>query len=142
MRRGDVRAAVLIALLDGPAHGYELIQALEEKTGGQWRPSPGSVYPLLQLLTDEDLVTATDQDGKRTFALTDAGRAEAEERLAADGLPWEEMERGDRGSLRSALHDFVVAMKMVERAGSPEVVDRATGIITQARKDLYQLLAE
>src|SRR5262245_7705757 len=88
MRRGDVRTALLIALLDGPAHGYELIQALEEKTGGRWRPSPGSVYPTLQQLADEGMVTASDEDGKRTFALTDAGRAETESRIADQGIPW------------------------------------------------------
>src|SRR4029079_9174004 len=89
MRRGDVRSALLIALLDGPGHGYELIQALEAKTDGRWRPSPGSVYPSLQLLADEGLVTAVDDHGKRVFSLTDEGRTEAEARVASGGNPWD-----------------------------------------------------
>ena len=144
MRRGDVRSALLIALLDGPGHGYELIQALETKTDGRWRPSPGSVYPSLQLLADEGLVTATDRDGKRTFELTDAGRAEAEARIAAQGYPWEAMDRGrgDHSALRIAVRDLHQAAKQVGFTASPEVVERATEIVTQARKDLYRLLAD
>ena len=144
MRRGDVRSALLIALLDGPGHGYELIQALAAKSDGRWRPSPGSVYPSLQLLADEDLVSASDRDGKRTFQLTDAGRTEAEERIAAHGYPWDAMDRGrgEQGGLRTAMRDLHLAAKQVGLTGTPEAVVRATEIVTQARKDLYRLLAD
>ena len=144
MRRGDVRSALLIALLDGPAHGYELIQNLEEKTQGRWRPSPGSVYPALQLLTDEGLVTAIERDGKRTFELTDAGRAEATQRIETEGYPWETMDqqRPDAGSLRTALRDLHAAAKQVGMTGDKAAVERATEILTQARRDLYRLLAD
>ena len=144
MRRGDVRTALLIVLLDGPGHGYELIQALETKTEGRWRPSPGSVYPSLQMLTDEGLVTATEQEGKRTFELTEAGRAQAAERIAAQGYPWDAMDRGrsEHGGLRKAVRDLQLAAKQVGMTGSPEAVERATEIVTQARKDLYRLLVE
>ena len=74
MRRGDIRTALLTALTDGPAHGYEIIGRLEEKSGGMWRPSPGSVYPTLQLFEDEGLVRSEQRDGKRVYELTDAGR--------------------------------------------------------------------
>lgn len=141
MRRGDVRAALLVALLDGPAHGYELIQRLEAKTEGRWRPSPGSVYPQLQMLADEDLLTQTETDGKRIFELTAAGQAQAEERGAA-GQPWDAMERGDRGGYRSAVRDLNLAAKQVGLTGSPATVERATEIVTRARKDLYRLLAD
>src|SRR3954463_11523218 len=94
MRRGEVGLALLIALLDGAGHGYELIQALEAKTGGRWRPSPGSVYPALQLLSDEGLVTSSEEDGKRIFTLTDAGREQAEQYVESRGYPWEAMDRG------------------------------------------------
>src|SRR5262245_53359556 len=77
MRRGDIRTALLAVLAEAPGHGYEVMQRLEEKSGGAWRPSPGSVYPTLQQLQDEGLVTSTERDGKRIFELTDAGRAEA-----------------------------------------------------------------
>ena len=144
MRRGDVRSALLIALCDGPGHGYELIQALESKTEGRWRPSPGSVYPTLQLLADEGLVTASDRDGKRTFEITDAGRAEAAARIEAQGLPWEAMDRGrvEQGGLRTAVRNLHLAAKQVGFTGSAEVVERATEVVTNARKELYRLLAE
>jgi DNA-binding PadR family transcriptional regulator len=144
MRRGDVRSALLIALLDGPAHGYELIQALEEKTNGRWRPSPGSVYPSLQMLADEGLVTSTEEDGRRTYEITDEGRTTANERVETQGYPWEAMDRGRgrQGGTKDALRELNVAAGMIIGTASPEVVDRATEILTQARKDLYALLAE
>jgi DNA-binding PadR family transcriptional regulator len=144
MRRGDVRTALLIALLDGPGHGYELIQALESKTGGRWRPSPGSVYPSLQLLADEGLVTAHDRDGKRIFELTDEGRASATERVETDGYPWDAMDRGrgDQGGLRADVRDVHHAARVVGLTGTPEIIERARAILTQTRKDLYQLLAD
>jgi DNA-binding PadR family transcriptional regulator len=144
MRRGDVRSALLIALRDGPGHGYELIQALERKTEGRWRPSPGSVYPTLQLLEDEGLVTASDRDGKRTYEITDAGRTEADERVAAQGVPWEAMDRGrvEQGGLRAAVRDVHLAAKQVGLTGSADTIERATEIVTEARKELYRLLAE
>src|SRR5215471_8233544 len=80
MRRGDIRTALLVVLEDGPGHGYDLIQRLEEKTDGGWRPSPGSVYPTLQMLEDEGLITvAPDDGGRKSYTLTDTGRAEATE---------------------------------------------------------------
>lgn len=146
MRRGDVRSALLIALLDGPAHGYELIQRLEARTDGRWRPSPGSVYPVLQQLADEGLVTATDNDGRRTSTLTDAGRTEAEQRLAGGGAPWDNLDRdgggGEHGALRVALRDLHVAAKQVAQTGTPEVVAQTTEVLTEARRSLYRLLAE
>ena len=140
MRRGDVRVALLIALLDGPGHGYELIQALEAKADGRWRPSPGSVYPALQLLADQGLVTSAEQDGKRVFAITEAGRNEANERIASQGYPWDES-RSEHGDLRTAVRDLHFAAKQVGMTGSPESVSQATGIVTEARKALYRLLA-
>lgn len=141
MRRGDVRLALLIALLDGPGHGYELIQLLETKSEGRWRPSPGSVYPALALLADEALVTQTDDEGRRVFALTDAGRTEAEERLASHGSPWDAGDN-EHGDLRIAVRDLHMAAKQVGVTGSTETVAKATEIVTEARKAIYRLLAE
>ena len=144
MRRGDVRTALLIGLLDGPGHGYELIQLLETKTDGRWRPSPGSVYPSLQQLADEGLVTATEVEGKRTYEISEEGRAVAEERIAAAGYPWDAMDegRGDQGGLRTAVKDLAVAAKLVGMNGSPESIEQASAILIKARKDLYGILAE
>ena len=81
MRRGDIRTAVLAVLSEEPGHGYDVIQRLEDKTEGSWRPSPGSVYPMLQLLADEGLARSVERDGKRVYELTDAGRAETQQRI-------------------------------------------------------------
>jgi DNA-binding PadR family transcriptional regulator len=141
MRRGDVATALLIALLDRPAHGYELIQAIEAKAEGRWRPSPGAVYPALQLLVDQSLITAAEHDGKRVFEMTDAGRRDVEERIATHGYPWDER-NGEHGDLRRAVRDLHLAAKQVGVTGSPETVTRAVAIVTDARKALYRLLAE
>jgi DNA-binding PadR family transcriptional regulator len=140
MRRGDIRTAVLAVLDEQPRHGYEVIQALEGRTGGAWRPSPGSIYPTLQLLEDEGLARSSDRDGKRVYELTDAGHAEARTRLEeAGGPPWAGAEGG---SLRSALMQLHAAARQVGAAGDQAQVDRALQIITEARKQLYRLLAE
>ena len=73
-RRGDVRAAILDVLQGEPLNGYQVISAISERTGGAWKPSPGSVYPTISQLEDEGLVEADDERGRRTLRLTDAGR--------------------------------------------------------------------
>jgi DNA-binding PadR family transcriptional regulator len=144
MRRGDIRTALLTALTDGPAHGYEIIGRLEEKSGGTWRPSPGSVYPTLQLFEDEGLVRSEQRDGKRVYELTDAGRAEAAERAErAGGAPWE---GGDDASefhnlIRAAAQMFAAA-KQIARQGDPAQMERATAAIRATGKELYRMLAE
>jgi len=143
MRRGEIRTAVLAILLDGPGHGYDLIQRLEDKSGG-WRPSPGSMYPTLQLLEDEDLVRSSDREGKKVFELTDAGRTEAERRVEeAGGAPWER-ERGmaPNRELRDAVGQAFVAVKQIGSVGSPSQIERAVGILKETRKQLYQILGE
>jgi DNA-binding PadR family transcriptional regulator len=145
MRRGDIRTALLAALLDGPGHGYDVIQKLEEKSGGGWRPSPGSVYPTLQLLEDEGLVRSTERDGKRVFEITDAGRAEADRRIEeAGGTPWEvagtESQRA--GEFREAIGGLAMAFKQISMVGTPAQVEQAVGILRDARRQLYQILAE
>src|SRR5665213_3293344 len=92
-RRGDVRAAILALLAEEPMHGYQIITELNERSGGVWRPSPGSVYPTLQAMEDQGRVTADKSEGKRVFSLTDEGRAEAA--AAGDApAPWENAARG------------------------------------------------
>lgn len=146
MRRGDVRGEVLAALLDGPAHGYEVIRRLEEKSGGMWRPSPGSVYPTLQMLEDAGLVRGSEQDGRRTYELTDEGRAEAEEAASSPqgGRPgWgESPEMRARFRVRDAVAQLHMAARQVAASGRPDQVERATEILRQARQSLYQILAE
>lgn len=143
MGRGDVRSALLITLLDGSGHGYELIKNLEERTEGRWKPSPGSVYPQLQLLSDEGFVTSTESDGRRTYELTDEGRTEAETIFETRGFPWKVLEeRGGQADLAKAGRDLHLATKQVALTASPEVAAKATEILIKARRDLYQLLAD
>ena len=128
MRRGDIRRAVLSALEDGPAHGYEVMRRLEERSGGIWRPSPGSVYPTLQMLEDEGLVRSRTQDGTRVYELTDAGRAEAEvRRQRAPGRrrgSRRRRRRADSGRSKTAVGQAQIAARQV---ATPATRSRSTG---------------
>ena len=142
-RRGEIRTGLLAILLDGPGHGYELIQRVEEKTSGSWKPSPGSVYPTLQLLEDEGFVTASANDGKRTYQLTEEGRVEAQRRVdSAAENPWTRGgERQQAGILFSSMKSLAMALTQVAKTGNPDQLESATEIIKDARKKLYLLLA-
>jgi len=145
MRRGDIRTALLGALTDGPAHGYEIIGRLEDKSGGMWRPSPGSVYPTLQLFEDEGLVRSEQRDGKRVYELTDAGQTEAAERAERFGnAPWEndvESARELAVLMKSAVQ-LLAAAKQIARQGDPSQMERATTLVRATGKELYKILAE
>jgi DNA-binding PadR family transcriptional regulator len=144
MRRGEIRTALLTELSEAPGHGYDLIQRLEEKSGGEWRPSPGSVYPTLQMLEDESLVRSTERDDKRVYEITDAGRTEAQRRSEeAGGAPWEgNRSRSPRGQLKESAVQILLASRQIQHAGSDEQVAQAVEIMRNARKQLYGLLAE
>lgn len=139
-RRGDVRASILALLADRPMHGYEMIQEIAERSGGAWKPSPGSVYPTLQLLEDEGLISSASEGGKKLFTLTEAGRTEAE---AGPDAPWEEAGRGidweAMNEIRKAGAGLVDAFRQVWATGTPEQRDKALGVVNEARKKLYQI---
>lgn len=143
-RRGDIRAAILLALADEPMHGYQIMQRFEERTGGAWRPSPGSVYPTLQLLEDQGLVESSESEGRRVFALTEAGRAEAaslKERLGDS--PWgEDVGSDPRFALRQTVAGLAGAVKQVAMNGSAEDAQKALEILREARRKIYGLLAD
>jgi DNA-binding PadR family transcriptional regulator len=144
-RKGDVRTALLTLLADKPMHGYDLIRELEERSGGMWRPSPGSIYPTLQMLEDEGLVTSEAQDGKKVYSLTDAGRAELAERKerAGGAAPWEFGPAGEGfEQLRDSGFQLAAAAMQVARTGSEPQRKQAAEILAEARKKLYALLAE
>ncbi|WP_367123140.1 PadR family transcriptional regulator [Streptomyces phytohabitans] len=142
-RRGDVRASILALLKDRPMHGYEMIQEIAERSGGAWKPSPGSVYPTLQLLEDEGLIVSASEGGKKLFSLTDPGRTEAE---AGPEAPWEEAGRGvdweAMNEIRKAGGGLIEAFKQVWSTGTPEQREKALGVVNDARKKLYLILAE
>jgi DNA-binding PadR family transcriptional regulator len=142
--RGDIRAAVITLLAEAPMHGYQIIQELLERSGGAWRPSPGSIYPALQLLQDEGLVTAEESEGKRVFTLTDSGREQAAAR-AGDPTPWDAAARGegsDVAVLRQLTDQLIGAVAQVASAGTPAQIEAAKTLLGSTRRELYRLLAE
>ncbi len=141
-RRGDVRAAILTLLLERPMHGYEMIQEIKERSGDLWRPSPGSVYPTLQLLADEGLVADEGQGSRRLYALTEEGRAAA---AKIETPPWEEIARDADPrdvNLRDAIGQLMGATMQVVQAASDEQKRRASDVLDNARRELYSILGE
>jgi DNA-binding PadR family transcriptional regulator len=138
-----VRASLLTLLKDRPMHGYEMIREIAERSGGSWRPSPGSVYPTLQLMEEEGLISSEETGGKRLFQLTESGRTEAE---AGPDAPWEEAGQGEHwqivkefGQAEGAVRD---ALRQVVVTGSPEQRAKALAVLADARKRIYLILAE
>ena len=145
MGRGDVRAAVLALLAEEPMHGYQIIHEIEERSGGSWKPSAGSVYPTLQLLADEGLVEATESNGRKTYSLTEAGRAVAID----DASPWTATsttetggDKRDFGALPKAGFELAQAAAQVGRTGTPEQIKAAVAELEESRKRLYSILAQ
>ncbi|WP_400994879.1 PadR family transcriptional regulator [Agromyces sp. GXQ0307] len=150
MGKGDVRAAVLALLAEKPMHGYQIITEIAERSGGAWKPSAGSVYPTLQLLADEGLISAEESGGRKTYTLTEAGRAEAE--ASADRTPpWPTppgggsgggRDFGMSGALPKAGIELAQAAAQVGRTGTPEQVKEAVEVLEDARRRLYSILAQ
>ncbi|GAB3216626.1 PadR family transcriptional regulator [Mycolicibacterium hippocampi] len=142
-RRGDVRAAILKLLTDGPMHGYEMIQEINERSQQLWKPSPGSVYPTLQLLVDEGLLVATESEGsKKLFELTEDGRAAAEK---IETAPWDEITQGADPAamgLRTAVGQLMGAVGQSAHAATPEQQQRIVDIVNNARREIYHVLGE
>jgi len=142
-RRGDVRAAILKLLTDRPMHGYEMIQEINERSQQLWKPSPGSIYPTLQLLVDEGLLTVTESEGsKKLFELTEDGRAAADK---IETAPWDEITSdADPGAmgLRNAIGQLMGAVAQSAHAATPEQQQRIVDIVNNARREVYQILGE
>jgi DNA-binding PadR family transcriptional regulator len=143
-RRGDVRAALLALLADEPRNGYQLMQEIENRSEGVWRPSPGSVYPALQQLEDEGLIRSDESEGRKVFRVTDTGREAAEEASAA-GPPWEaasEAVDSDVWEMFGVARQVGMAIFQIAQAGSPAQLAEARDVLTNARRSLYGILAE
>jgi DNA-binding PadR family transcriptional regulator len=144
-RRGDVRAAALVLLAEEPRNGYQLMQEIEERSGGAWRPSPGSVYPALQQLEDEGLVRTGESDGRRVFELTDEGRAHVEEHRDELGEPWEAVSRDVSDEMRElagSMKELWVAIAQVMRAADEAQIERAQRVLADTKRELYLILAD
>lgn len=143
--RGDIRAAILALLAEEPMHGYQVMREINERSGGVWRPSPGSIYPTLQQLQDEDLVTSAESPrGRRLFSLTDEGR-EAATAASGERAPWDQVGEeftSAQVGLRDLVFQIGAAAKQVVIAGTPEQASRAEQLLKETRRGLYRILAE
>ncbi|MFZ0089926.1 MAG: PadR family transcriptional regulator [Solirubrobacteraceae bacterium] len=143
-RRGDVRLALLRLLAEEPRNGYQLMQTIEERSGGRWRPSPGSVYPTLAQLEDEGLIRSAEVEGSNRFEITDAGREHLETR-AGEPAPWEPGDEAGETAI-SELAPLVVqigkAAWQVASVGDEAQRARAIELLAETRRGLYRLLAE
>ena len=144
MRRGDVRAALLVLLAEEPQTGYGLMGEIEQRSGGAWRPSPGSVYPTLQQLEDEGLVTSGEGEGRQPYELTAEGRSYVEEHRDELGEPWAKLAEGigeERMELRGLVAQLGAAAIQVGAAGDDAQVTRAKELLEETRRGLYRILA-
>ena len=144
-RRGDIRTAALLLLAEEPRNGYQIMQEVEERSDGVWRPSPGSVYPALSQLEDEGLIRSEEGDGRKLFALTDAGRAYVQERGEDRPAPWEQMsgEVSDEAhELGKLMREVGFAFVQVMRTGGAEQMGKAREVLSATRRDLYRILAD
>jgi DNA-binding PadR family transcriptional regulator len=142
--RGDVRAAILALLREGPRNGYQIMSEIEERSGGAWRPSPGAVYPALQLLADEGLIAGEESGGRRTFSLTEAGRRHIEADPEAARPAWEAMaqdEPGEMPGLFAQAARLGGSIVQLAHAGTPEQIRAAERLLEQTRRQMYQILA-
>jgi DNA-binding PadR family transcriptional regulator len=143
-RRGDVRQALLTLLAEEPRNGYQLMQEIERRSEGVWRPSPGSVYPALQQLEDEGLVRSDETGAGKRFHLTDAGR-EAADKAGAEGAPWDaasESVDSDAWELFGVARQVGMAIFQIAQVGTAEQLASAREVLTSARRSLYGILAE
>ncbi|MGZ4621686.1 MAG: PadR family transcriptional regulator [Blastococcus sp.] len=141
--RGDVRTAVLLLLAEEPMHGYQLMQAIADRSGGRWTPSPGAIYPTISQLEDEGLVTVTADAGRKLVALTDAGREHVQARRDAGADPFAgHQATGPGGDLRGLVEQLHGAVRQVARTGTDAQLTAAAAILAEARRSLYLLLAD
>jgi DNA-binding PadR family transcriptional regulator len=144
-RRGDVRAAALLLIAEGPLNGYQLMQEIEKRSEGLWKPSPGSIYPALAQLEDESLIRAHEAGDRRTYVLTDAGRAYIEEHRGELAAPWEQMADSaddDVGALFREMRRVGMAAAQIGHLGNANQIAKARSTLAEARRGLYSLLAE
>ena len=143
--RGDVRAAILALLRDGPRNGYQIMSDIEERSNGAWRPSPGAVYPALSALADEGLITDEKADGKRVFRLTDAGREYIEQNPEMARGAWESSEQQEAWQVPGLFAEAArlgAGIVQLAHAGDPDQVRAAERLLQRTRRELYRILAD
>lgn len=143
--RGDVRAAILALLTEGPRTGYQIMSDIKERSGGAWRPSPGAVYPALSQLADEGLIEGEESGGRRTFSLTEAGIAYVEQNPDMARAAWESAEQQQAWELPGLFAEAARlggGIVQVAHAGTPDQVHAAERLLERTRRELYQILAD
>jgi DNA-binding PadR family transcriptional regulator len=143
--RGDVRAAILALLKEGPRNGYQIMSEIEDRSGGAWRPSPGAVYPALSQLADEGLVVDEKTDGRRLFRLTDAGRQYVEENPEMARGAWESRAQQEAWQVPGLFAEAARlggGIVQIAHAGTPEQVKAAERLLERTRRELYRILAD
>jgi DNA-binding PadR family transcriptional regulator len=144
-RRGDIRTAALLLLAEEPRNGYQIMQEVEQRSEGVWRPSPGSVYPALAQLEDEGLIRSEEIDGRKAYVITDQGRELLAQRGADTPAPWEQIS-GDVSEeafeFRHLIRDVAYAFAQLMRSGSDAQIAQAREVLVRARRDLYRILAD
>jgi DNA-binding PadR family transcriptional regulator len=144
-RRGDVRTAALLLLAEEPRNGYAIMQEIEQRSGGVWRPSPGSIYPALAQLEDEGLIRSEESDGRKQFAITDAGREQLAARPADAPAPWDTLSGGVSGDVRELFGLMrqlgLAGVQLAQTASEPQLSE-AKKVFADARRAIYRILAE
>ncbi len=141
--RGEMKYEILECLVQGPRHGYDIMLEIESKTG--MRPSPGSIYPALQMLEDGDYISGQERDGKRTYEITDKGRQLLSERETADASGEEFDGENIYGIIAEAMrqvHGIKDAVKQIARTGNLESYRKAVAALDKARRELFAILAD
>jgi DNA-binding PadR family transcriptional regulator len=142
-QRGNLRYDILALLADQPRHGYDIMLEIEKERG--FRPSPGSIYPALQMLEDGGFVRSKEIEGKRVYEISETGLtllADYKENGGFDSEPGEDAARVLFGRGLSALRGLIGAAKQVARTGNPETVERVAAVLDRARREIYTILAE
>jgi DNA-binding PadR family transcriptional regulator len=144
-RRGDIRAGILALLAESPRNGYQIMQELEQRSRGMWRPSPGSVYPALQQLEDEGLVQAQEAGTGRVFQLTEQGRKYVAEHRSETEAPWDwatsEADE-DAFELFGQIKHIGAALWQIVNSGQPAQLAQARKVLSDARRALYAILSQ
>ena len=144
-RRGDIRTAALLLLAEEPRNGYAIMQEIEQRSSGVWRPSPGSVYPALAQLEDEGLIRSEETDGRKQFAITDAGREQIAARPEGAPAPWDTLADGvsqDVQELFGLMRQVGMAGLQLVQTATEKQLSEAKQVLTDTRRAIYRILAD
>jgi DNA-binding PadR family transcriptional regulator len=149
--KGDLKYVILDLLKDQPSHGYEVMRTLEERFRGLYSPSPGSVYPTLQMLEDLGYVVATQQDGKKVYEITSEGRGFLEENRRLVENIWGRVGGGWDPEVAAGLHEMKHEMmglgrlfgrEMHEGRLDKEKLRRIREVVARSAREIEEILED